>query len=461
MKKLITPQRAERILNDALTLLETTGVEYTDPVSVKKIQEKAPCEYQNGRIRFPKEKIAAFFEARKPELRDSQKRTHDQITIGGQWHSWYLCDPETNLPRPASYQEAVDMAQLAEALGCGRGPIPVAPEKISPRLHTMECERLALLHTRGMGGCLTATDPEEIKTLIQMYEAAGRRYLLALEPMISPLRLNPEVMNIYFDWQDNPNLDFSIFTPIPMAGATAPLVFPAALVQVLAEALALDYIFYHLSDGKQQEAFSLRLDPFDMRDSNIAFGSPEWCLCKQAIVELWNELIGGSFVSGMFRTNSRTVDAQALMERTTSFLWQVELGIRHFSAVGQLSVDEVYSPVQAVIDAELAKYGNRLLKGLDDIWFEEQDSIEIINEGAFGHSFLESDSTADYFRDMFDFSRISDTNNYSTWESSGRPSLERSAWNKAVSIISENRFTLEEDRAREINSLFTRFQNKL
>ncbi len=76
-----------------------------------------------------------------------------------------------------------------------------------------------------------------------------------------------------------------------MTGATVPLIFPASLVQLLAEALALDYVFYTLSEG-ELKSFCLRLEPFDMKDSNIVYGSPEWCLFKQAVMELWEGLIG-------------------------------------------------------------------------------------------------------------------------------------------------------------------------
>lgn len=473
MNRIITPLRAGKIFDEAVALLEETGIEFPDERMFSKISDKVPCTYSGGRIHLPQEKVRESFEGRKQTLCESQKH-EDRITIGGGWHAWYLCDPLTNIPRPAAYEEAVEMARLAESLGGGRGPIPVAPEGISPILHTMECERIALFHTRGMGGCLTATSPEEISILKEMYQAAGRRYLLALEPLISPLRLNPEVMDIYFRWCEDPDIDITVFTPIPMAGATAPLVFPAALVQTLAEALAQDYIFFHLSEGRQQDGFNLRLDPFDMCHMNIAFGSPEWCLLKQAVVELWNELIGGSYTTGSFRTNSRCVDAQAMLERTASFFWQTEMGIRHFSAVGQMSVDEVYSPVQAMLDRELAKYGNRLLKGLDDIWAEDAKTTTatldgsdlcsvkaVIREGLEGHSYLDAESTLEYFREAYDMSRITDARNVMSWKAAGMPGFEQEAWEQARGRISSHTFELEDYRKREINRLFDRYVSKI
>ncbi|MCI5650457.1 MAG: trimethylamine methyltransferase family protein [Fusicatenibacter sp.] len=454
MKKLISPMRAREIFEEALEILENHGLECPDASVCRKIQEKVPCVFKDQHIRFSKEKVRDFFEMRRPRLAASQNRDEEKITIGGNWHAWYFCDPVTNEPRTATREEAIAMARLAESLGAGRGPIPVAPGEISPALHTMECERLALCYTEGMGGCLTATDPEEIAVLKEMYRVANRRYLLALEPLISPLRLNPEVMNIYFQWCDDPELDITIFTPIPMAGATAPLVFPAALVQTLAEGLAQDYLFYQLSNGKNQDGFQLRLDPFDMRHTNIAFGTPEWCLFKQAVVELWNELTGGSYRFGSFRTNSRRVDAQAMMERTASFLWQMEMGMRHFSAVGQMSVDEVFSPVQAMLDAELAGYGNRLLKGFDGIWLDTSETKAILEEGLKSHNFMDSESTLEYFRETYDMTRLSDERNVMAWKEAGMPCFEKTAWEMAQDRIRTHTFELEDAKQNKINDLF-------
>lgn len=459
MKKFITQERAQLIYQQALEALQQVGIEFEDAALAQRIVQETGCSWKNGRFYFDRAQIDDFFAMRRPAL--GAAKASQTISIGGGWNSWYLCDPLTNLPRRATRNEAVEMAKLAETLGGGRGPIPVVPGDIEPQFHTLECEAIALCHTRGMGGCLTATKPGEIQLLKQMYAAAGRRYLLALEPLISPMRMNPEVLAVYFQWRDDPDIDITIFTPIPMVGATAPVAFPAALVQVLAEALAQDYIFWHLSGGRQRDGFNLRLDPFDMRQGNIAFGSPEWCLCKQALAELWKELMGGDMVTGMFRTNSRRVDAQCVMERTASFLYQVGMGIRHFSAVGQLAVDEVFSPVQAVLDAELAQYGQRLLKGLEDVWSQEQDSLDILREGIRNHSFLDADSTVELFRDMYDLERFSDTSNVDAWNQAGRPGFEQRAWNKARQLIAEHTFILEPARADEVMRLLAEYKNNM
>jgi hypothetical protein len=87
---------------------------------------------------------------------------------------------------------------IIDALTQGPGPfgsaIPLYAPGVPPRLATLAAERIALLHTRRLGGQLVALDRSEIGFMAGMYRAAGRRYTLALQGMISPLRLNPEML---------------------------------------------------------------------------------------------------------------------------------------------------------------------------------------------------------------------------------------------------------------------------
>ena len=124
MNRIITPLRAGKIFDEAVALLEETGIEFPDERMFSKISDKVPCTYSGGRIHLPQEKVRESFEGRKQTLCESQKH-EDRITIGGGWHAWYLCDPLTNIPRPAAYEEAVEMARLAESLEAAEGPFPL------------------------------------------------------------------------------------------------------------------------------------------------------------------------------------------------------------------------------------------------------------------------------------------------------------------------------------------------
>ena len=452
MKRILDAEKVQTVYRQALKIADEIGVKCNNRQFLSTLAAKAGIRYANGRMTIPCDEMDEFFQMRKDEIFAGFKE-QKEIRLGRQWHSWELCDPVTNSPRLASEKEAIDMARLSESIGSRGCPIPVAPGNINPRLHTLECEKLALIYTRSLGGQLTATDDEEIRVLIDMYLAAGRKYCLAVEPLISPLTLNDHILDIYTKWHECNDVDITIIGAIPMVGTTAPIAFPASLSQMLAEALILSFIYYKLSDGRLS-SISLRLDPFDMKYSNISFGTPEWCILKQMVIELWEGLFGVKSLSGSFRTNGRNVDAQTLMQRTASFIWQVMLGVRNFSAVGQLCVDEVYSPVQAILDVELVKYANRLVRGIDGLWDESGDSMAIITDGIDAGNYLVSDSTLENFRSFYDFERLDTSQNLAIWKQAGSREMQELAWNRASKIITEYDFEINEDMKRDLMNVY-------
>jgi trimethylamine:corrinoid methyltransferase-like protein len=450
-----------RIYADALRVLSEVGIQCDHRRTLDLLSQKSRISVRSGRVLIPAEEVDTHFQERKAEIirdmREAEKDTDPrEFRLGGSWNCIEYCDPVTNLPRPATLEESVRMAKLAEALGAKGGTIPVSPGATDPRLRTLQSEKIALLHTRTMGGWLTATDREEISVIAAMHAAAGRRYTLGLEGLISPLKLNSEVMDTWFDWRDSSELDIGIMGGIPVAGTTAPMVFPANFVLSVAEALALDWIMDTLSDGRHT-VFNIRLDPFDMRSANLLFGSAEWCIVSKAVRDLIRGLFGMAGRGGAFRTNGKRVDAQTVMERTASFLWQALLGSRVFGAVGQLCIDEVYSPVQAVLDRELVRYGARLLKGIpDSCWQPEIDAVALIREGVAENGFMAVDSTNSLYRDFYDLTRLASAENLNTWRRGGSKSMEAAAWDEAQELIRGHDFELEGPARREVERLYER-----
>jgi trimethylamine:corrinoid methyltransferase-like protein len=450
-----------RIYGDALRVLEEVGVQCDHRRTIDLLRQKSGATSRAGRLYLPAREVDEHFRARRAQVAEDLRRQEAapgaaDFRMGGSWNCLEYCDPLTNEPRPATMEEAIRMARLQEALGARGTPIPVSPGNVDPRIKTLVSEKIALLHTRGLGGWLTATDREEIAVLGAMHAAAGRRYTLGLEGLITPLKLNPEVMDAWFEWRDSSDIDIGIMGGIPVAGTTAPLVFPATLVLSVAEALALDWIMSTLSDGRHT-VFNVRLDVFDMRAANLLFGSAEWCIASQCVRELTIGLFGSAGRGGAFRTNGKRVDAQTVMERTASFLWQAMLGARSFGAVGQLCIDEVFSPVQALIDRDLVRYGARLLEAIPaPCWQPEADAVALIRDGVTENGFMTHETTGQLYRDFFDLARLASADNLNTWRHAGQVGMEERAWAEAQVLIAGHDFELPSAARREVEKLYER-----
>ncbi|MBM3501539.1 MAG: hypothetical protein FJX74_23030 [Armatimonadetes bacterium] len=437
-----------RILDRALAVLAEIGVECTDEAITAQITERSGGACSGGRLRFAAGAMRAHLDSRRasgpPEPDDRR------LSMGACWAGLNYCDPETLEVRPATSDEAAQMARLWDARGTS-SVVPVQPGDVPPALVTLAAERIGLLHSRYLGGSLTVTDPEEVRFLVEMNLVADRKYRLVEQVAISPLRLNCRGVRTALAFRDRSDLTVSLTSGIPIAGATCPLDPRAALVQSTAEALAFDAISVALGFGG---GISLRVEPFDFQYSGIVFGSPEWCLYRAAVLQMNEYLTGRPVRSGMFRSTAKVPDEHAACERTASVLWQALLGVRHFGAVGQLSVDEVFSPQQAVIDREILAYVQRLLDGLD--LSAQPDPLALIAEGVAQGSFVGTADTATRFRDFYAFPGLFRHWSVNRWRAEGAPSLLAEAWARAKEEIACSTHTLSVEQEREIDVLYAR-----
>jgi trimethylamine:corrinoid methyltransferase-like protein len=275
--------------------------------------------------------------------------------------------------------------------------------------------------------------------------------------------MNDEGLSCAMDFIDDDSLDVTLGGPIPMLGVTTPFNLHAALVQSLAERLAYDLVACILTPGtkigKAASPSMLRVELFDMRYGTIVYGSPEWCLLITLIRQLQEYVTGIKCYGGSFRSTSKQPDEHAATERTASVLWQALLGARIFGAVGQLSIDEVFSPQQAILDGEILAYIERIIKGLD--YDSKVDPIKLINEGIDSANYMTTELTVSLFKDFYYFPEIFKHWNAGNWLNSGSPSILDVAWEKACELIKKCNFTVPEDKMNEINNIYKRAEKHL
>jgi trimethylamine:corrinoid methyltransferase-like protein len=450
-----SPTDLDGILNDALRVLEKIGVECTHQDVRDRLADRGGVWFVDRRVYLSEARVRAHVGSIRGPAEASPSKDDAQFSLGGCWAGLNYCDPETQEVRPASSEEAADMARLWDARGLS-GVVPLMPGDVPPALATLAAECIALKHSRSLGGSLTVTDPEEVRYLIDMFAAAGRRYHLMEQVGISPLKLDEKGLETALCFCDDPDVDVSLSGFIPMAGATCPLDPRSALVQSLAEELALDVVRSCL--GILGSGPSPRVDPFDLQYAAIVFGSPEWCLYRTLVMRLNEYLTGRPARYGMFRSVAKRPNAQAACERTASVLWQALLGARHFGAVGQLSVDEVFSPQQAVLDKEILSYVKRAVDGLD-LGSEAVDPLALIAEGVREGSYIGVADTVSRFREFYDFPDLFRHWSLGRWRAEGQPAILDEAWARAKHEIARSAHRLDEDQGKEVDRIYQKAES--
>ena len=443
----LTDDDMDAILDGALTVLAEIGIDCSDPEVARQIEAWPSAEYSGGRVRFGKSEVAAHLGRR--QAASGVESEESAFSMGGCWAGLQYCDPETLKVRSATSAEAARMARFWDARGYG-GVLPVQPGDVPPAMLTLAAERISIENSRHLGGSLPVTDPAEVSLLIDMNLAACRRYRLVEQVAISPLRLNCIGARTALKFRDNPDVDVSLTGAIPIAGATAPLEPWPALVQSVAESLAFDVISSALGFGG---GLGLRVEPFDFRYSGIVFGSPEWCLYRASVLQMTQRLTGRPVRSGMFRSCAKQPDEQAACERTASVMWQALLGVWNFGAVGQLSVDEVFSPQQAVIDADILAYVERVVTGMD-CGKPDVDPVEMIREGVELGSFIGTARTALKFREMNWFPDLFRHWGTDRWKAEGERAILDKAWAQAQDEIAGSTHEIGDEATRAVSAIY-------
>jgi len=449
----------DRIVGQATEVLWEIGIACGHKPTVERLCSDRGIEYRGGRLRFRPARVYDLIESSRDKSRAAgqepptpRELPEERFTLGGCWAGLFYCDPETLRVRKATTAEARYMARFWDARDIA-GVVPLVPGDVPPVLVSLASERIALEESRKLGGLLTVLDPEEIRYLIEMNLAAGRRYQMLQQISISPLRFNDEGLEAALQFLGRSDVDVHLAGPIPMAGATCPIEPRAALVQSLAEELGF-CVAREVLTGSRGIGIA-RVEHFDLQYGSIVFGSPEWCLYRAMILQAYEYLTGAPVRWGMFRSVAKQPDEQAACERTASVLWQALLGARHFGAAGQLSVDEVFSPQQVVIDEEILRYVERLVGGLPVV-ADAGDVLALIREGVAENGFAGLPSTAGTFRHFCWFPSLFRHWNVSRWQTEGAPSVLSVAWDRVKERAAQSKHRLGEEALRAVESIYSK-----
>ncbi|MGN0762282.1 MAG: trimethylamine methyltransferase family protein, partial [Aristaeellaceae bacterium] len=195
-------------------------------------------------------------------------------------------------------------------------------------------------------------------------------------------------------------------TSMPALGCNAPLDIESALCLGLAESMGGAVVMERLT-GLPCD-FLVQLHPFDFWAVNFVYGTPETQLLSEAAVD-FNAALKGVPVS-IRRANihvmAKLPGVQAAAEKSAMITAGVRNGAVRFSGLGTLSLDEIYSPLQLVLDMEMLEQAGRLRDG----WpceepRDAEEMLERIREGM-DAGYMSSDLTLDCLADCVWHSRL-------------------------------------------------------
>ncbi len=423
-------QQMDRLHDGALAVLRRTGMQIQGDFLLQALAE-AGCrvDFTAHRVWFPPELVQTQLSAQRErcrmvrsslwfpfcrELPRDDVATPDTFTVDyGFATPWIFDYPQRRYRKPTAHDQ-VEAIKLGNALGAVAAiNAPYICGDFDPRTENIESARLLMLHTKKPGWVGTSSGAQ-VKYLAEMASLAvnGNIERLRTSPPIivtaycttSPLKLDTrscEVLAEALKYRFPVN-----FAPMPILGATTPMTPAGSVVVAAAEILGCltaatlvnpDVYYYSTSISAEM----------DMRTTQVCFATPAAVLTDAALHQLFRYKYGMVHNIEPAYVEAKVPGIQAAAMKVFR---QMALGATASLplAIGALDSAAVFSPTQAMIDIEVNEALFKFHRGMNVS--DETMCLDLIAEMEFctRRSYLESEHTARYFRDVGWLSQLMD-----------------------------------------------------
>jgi trimethylamine--corrinoid protein Co-methyltransferase len=442
----------------AVALLDQVGLRVDDDRVVDRLAGRRGVRLEGGRLRLAPELVESHTEAlRAAHSSAGSKTPASRIRLSAGCCASHIVDSDTLGVRPVVFADLVYAARLIDSLRdeAISGAVPGFPQDIAPDLRALAEYMIGSKHIRTGGGFVAPCSIAALEFIREMHRAMEQPFSLPLY-VISPLRIAGDSLDAILHFGDH--LTHVSVSSMPVMGVTAPVEFVGAFVQAIAEALGGSLVVGMLLPDVPV-SIDIMAYCADMARGTIVYGSPEQNLCDMLRMPI-NAFYGNGQVSTRsIRTTAQRPGVQACAEKAASAACGALAGSRRFSGAGMLSVDEIWSPEQLVIDREIADYAQRLVSGVS--FGDPMQSVELIAEGASTGEYLSHRNTLDSFRGVYWNPRMFRHAMLQEWQARG----EREAWQEARSIIRQRLaapgYELERGKSRELDRIYERAEQVL
>lgn len=453
-RELITEEQAARVHALAKRILSEVGLEVRHEGALARLSAEG-FRIQGRRVFLEPAVVEEHVQEMRRRIQQhapARPAADDgRLTLRISSYSLYVHDLETDQIVPYTSERLIEMCKLVDSLaGEGvYGAPPGIPAEVHPDLQPIVQYRIAALYARQGATPVDPTSAETVHYLLDMAEVMDRPVQGLPVYMPTPLRLGGESLDVVLACRER--LDHVSVSSMPSAGASAPLHPFGALALAAAEVMG-GMVAVRLLTGLPVH-FGVGLFPFDLRTGAMVFGSPENMLFQMLCSDLncfygWPSHAG----PGNIHVMSKRPDAQAAAEKGSIMALGAFMGARHFSCAGTLSLDEVFSAEQLLIDCEIRDGVQRALQG---VWLGEDAVADWLAEIEAGleRGFMALDSTLDHYRRHTWYPARFERRAIGPWLEAGQPHLSTRLRAEVQRRIAGHDFELDVDRRREIERI--------
>ena len=466
----------DRMHHSALRILERTGM-WVDHGRALEYLRAAGCRVDMDRriVKFPPEVVEAAVARMRHNFQDPNRwpkrmsvryaqvrfdaqplRVHEDFTVSAGGFCCFIWDMEGQR-RDATLQDVRQSLKLADKLDqIAYTGLPCAAQDVPVQVRPVVMAAELVRATRKLGGVETFRR-EQVGYIARIGEiVAGSREAHRRDPILvgyaearTPLCIDAvmaDVMLAHLELGLPQSLD-----TMPNAGATAPMSAAGVLALGLAETLG-GLVLGFAVDPNATMTIDLTPGYCDMRSMHFAYAGAERMPLLAARVQLVSEYYGCPSGIHGGKTDACVPGIQVGVEKAISMYVAVMAGAIGFGTVGHLENAVTFSPLQLVIDNEIARYVRRAVRGLEVN--EETLALGLIEEvGINAHTF-DHEHTASHYRNEELLSPFFDSLSWGLDDSLDRERFEKRAAAKVRDLLaSENSPPLNAEQEAAIDEI--------
>jgi len=445
---ILSPGQCEQIVRAAHDVLERIGARFHDPEAVEILRNAGCIVSDDTLVRIPGGLIDQSLGAAPANFtlftRTGEPAIHVEPGVA-HFGPGPTCpnfiDPDTGERRPFVKRDAGLTARVCDALPeidyvMSLGSVMDVPQHLAD-IHEFDAmvrettkpimswsfSRESLAHIHKL--CIAVKGSAEV--------VAREPFMIFYAEPSSPLKHTAEALRklIYCARHEIP----IVYTPCPIAGATAPATMAGILAQNLAETLGGVVLAHCIRPGAPIVVGGV-VSILDMQTTILSYGAPELALLSAAATEVARSL-GLPMFSTAGCTDAKCLDGQAGIEATFSILTAALSGADFIHDVGFSESAMTGSLPLLVMSDEVIGMARHLARGIrvDD----DTLAVSAIDQASETGDFLSLDHTAEHFREQFWFPHLLDRTRYGEWQAAGGKTMETRVWERLREILAGHR----------------------
>ena len=480
----LSTEEMQKIHSNAVRILEEIGMNI-EHVKALEYLRAAGCkvDMETRRVKFPRALTEAAVvkmknnyaapgtRARRMSVRYSQVRfdarpfkIHEDFSVSAGGFCCFIHDLEGKR-RNAELKDVKTALKLVNGLDeITYSGLPVAAQDIPVAVRPVVMAAELAKNTKKLGGIETF-NADQVQYISEIGEiVAGGKDAHRKDPILvgyaevrSPLCIDEVMADVLIAHLER-GLPQTIDT-MPNAGATAPVTAAGTLTLGIAETLGGLVLGFAIN---KDASMGMDVTPgyCDMRSMLFGYAGAERIPLLAARIQLISEFYGcPSGVHGG-KTNSCVPGIQAGVEKGISMLAPVLAGAIGFGTVGHLENAITFSPLQLVIDNEIAKYVRRCVRGVEVS--DETIAYDVIKAAGIGGNTVSSDHTMEHFKEEQLLSPFFDALSWGTGNSLDKERFEKLARKKVDDILkSEQEAPLSKEQEKAIDEVVARAKVEL